>query len=354
MKNKFFMKKAAAGLLTLTLIISMAYVFPGKVIGVQAAGTSYAEAIAIDAYREGETTAPKPLDEAHRDWIFAGWYEDADCSQAVVDKASAAGTKYARFVPVDVLSVKCQVTEGTVSDTDSCRLRVVSTVDNLNYRKVGFEFKIGEREAFEHDTTKVFKKIVAGVGHDAFSHLPQEFHESSNYFSTVTITNIPKTGFQTGIRIIPYWVTVDGTKVYGAGRYARVEDSYENIVNVPVRLYSDKEVAAGYLEVSYDSSKFTYVSSDVGTVFEEMEARDDSARSSIRCVGNAADIGKNKKADGMYINLRFKVVDMKTLGEEEAFRVSEERFCDTNEKFVYEDDSAAKFDVLDAVHKNMN
>ena len=105
----------------------------------------------------------------------------------------------------------------------------------------------------------------------------QKVYSFIENFLLSSIINIPNTAFKTGIQITPYWTTLDGTKVSGVSRYARVEDGYLNIVNVPVRLYSVEEAAAGYLEVAYDGDKFAYVGADTGNVFAEMETADDGS-----------------------------------------------------------------------------
>ena len=70
-----------------------------------------------------------------------------------------------------------------------------------------------------------------------------------------------------------------------------------------------------------------------GSVFDEMEVR--GADGVVRCVGNKRVITAtegNVKADGMYVNLRFQLVEGKSVpaGETE-FTVSAEDFCDNQE-----------------------
>ena len=136
--------------------------------------------------------------------------------------------------------------------------------------------------------------------------------------------NIPKASFATGFLVTPYWVTLDGTKVSGITRYARVEDYYQKNINVPVRLYTDEAVAAGYLEVLIPDG-CTYVGYDAG-IFEEMEVA--VSGSTVKIVGNVADISNDKTADGLYANLRFSTSSAPADG---AFTVSNPDFCDISE-----------------------
>lgn len=308
----------------------------------------YTEYIDIGDYKD-RTKTPKPQDGAHKEWIFAGWYEDPTCESPIVNLAEISGKQYAKFIASDVLSVKCQVTANTTKDTEVTNLRVVTTIDGLNYKRVGFEFCIGNSAPFEYDIYSVFEKIVATEETDNFIHTPDEFHESAKYFATVTFTGIPDASYQDGIRITPYLVTLDGTKIYGVGRYARVEDSYEKILNMPVKLYSDEKVAAGYLEVDYDEENYQFIQADDGTVFEKVSISDTG--SVIRCVGYTQSKTDNQKADGMYVNLRFQLTT--TPPEDDViFPVLKEEFCDFDENPKDINVFDAKYKILDGTGIN--
>ena len=322
-------QKTVIGLLVLTMVLSGVCFLPTYADEVKAANdTVWAEQLETGNY---QTEAPKPADEAHKDWLFAGWYEDPECTKVISTKP-AGGEKYAKFVPAEVLSVKCQVTEGTTAlTTDNVKLRIVSTVDSRMYSSVGFDIVINGKER-SYETAEVYGKIVANEGGVAYGYEPKVFHTMSKYFITATIVNIPQKAFDTGIRITPYWKTMDGTKVSGVGRYARVEDSYRQIANVPVRLYSEEEVAAGYLEVEYDGENFEYIGYDTGTVFEEMDASAVAVdgKNVVRLVGNVEKIDVDKKADGMYANLRFELKSDLPDGNT-TFPVLKKQFCDKTE-----------------------
>ena len=229
-------------------------------------------------------------------------------------------------------------------------MRLVSTVDNLQYSKVGFEILMEGKQPINYATDKVYKKITVtdtSASNVEFDYAPEDFHAMAKWFTTVTVINIQNADFAAGILIKPYWETMDGTLVYGVSRYARVEDYYRNIVNVPVRLYSDKEVAAGYLEVGYDKNRFTYVGKDdgydVGTVFEEMEVAEGDG--SIRCVGNVKNITSDKAADGMYVNLRFE--------RKNASDASDARFTISNADFCNKEETTVDFQVFDVIYKQI-
>ena len=96
-------------------------------------------------------------------------------------------------------------------------LRFVTSVDDLNYQKVGYNIMIGSVTKNVSSNT-VYQKLYA-VDSDStvLSYHPYDAcHGMSNYFYTYSIWNIPADAFSTAITVQPYWVTLDGTTVYGA------------------------------------------------------------------------------------------------------------------------------------------
>ena len=144
------------------------------------------------------------------------------------------GTAFAKFVPAEVLSVKCQTSADVTSMDDTAKIRVISTVDSLKYSQVGFDLTFKGRN-LSYKTSTVLSGIQAATDGVAYGFSPNIFDLQSKYFITATIVNIPNSDFDEGLLVKPYWVTKDGTTVHGVERYARVEDSYNHIVNVPVK-----------------------------------------------------------------------------------------------------------------------
>lgn len=309
----------------------------------------------IGAYwTQGRKTAPDITElitdgsVSDKDWLFAGWYTSAECTIPWSDTAS--GIAYAKFIPASTFTTLCQVLATTTEhSTEASKLRILMTVDTLKYAQVGFKIKLNGVEKTTMWSNTVYTNIqVADCANDvSYSKLPSDIDANAKYFSTITIVNIGKENWQKPIYVTPCWETQDGTIVEGMGRYARVEDSYKHIVNIPIRLFEDtKDVAAGRLKVTYNS-KFTYEGYDAGTVFEEVTAGDDTANRTVSCVGNVRDISNNKAADGMYMNLRFSVSDLTQLGTTETFDVTANEFCDISENIV-------TVDVANVTYTNYN
>lgn len=327
MKNNLvhsFLKKSFVGILTMAIVLSGVCVMSVDANKVQAATTCHVEQKEVADYvQDGNRTAPKPTETGYEKYLFAGWYSDQECETVYTE---ATGKAYAKFVPAQVLSAACQITS-TVKDASAGKsdLRIVSTVDGANYSKVGFKVSMGDDWSYKYGTETVFKKIVSTTDGLEYKNVdPSVFNVDSQYFFTLKITNIGSGRFGDAFYITPYWITKDGTEVDGITRCARVEDGYSSIVNVPVRLYTDENVAAGYLEVSIPSG-CEYVGYDAG-IFEEMEVA--ASGSTVKLVGNVADISANKTADGLYANLRFKASAAPADG---GFAVSNPDFCDNGE-----------------------
>ena len=289
-------------------------------------------------YSDYQGKVPRYSGSDSGDYIFAGWFKDEACTTVVESGDTSA---YAKFVSADILSVACQVQNNTTAESSSTALRMLSTVDSLHYNEVGFVVET-ENGSNTYSSTKVYKKVTAyegGLGENEVS--ATCFDSSSDWFFALTILNIGNSNFENEIRITPYWVTLDGTTVEGISRYVRVEDYYNNYINVPVRLNSADFVdgiAAGYLEVNYPAEKCSFVAPEAGEtldlgMFEEMEYNADTS-GTIKLVGNVSDISGNKVAEGLYVNLRFKVTAGNEVKDEEITVTynEDDGFCDIAEE----------------------
>ncbi len=143
--------------------------------------------------------------------IFAGWYADSSFTTPYTE---TTGYAYAKFIDEKVLDVKCQKNDTSTTPT---AVRFVSSIDDcLDYQSVGFKFSgnYGNRDITEkeREVTKVYKTIKAGG--NTMTPGGVFDNDDSAYFVTYTIRNMD--GEQTSSwNITPFYVTPDGTKVYG-------------------------------------------------------------------------------------------------------------------------------------------
>lgn len=165
-------------------------------------------------YRTGETfTAP----EAPVGYVFAGWFTNKDCKNAVPMNAKTVSIEsvYAKFVDENLLNVKAQILANTTIYSETTDIRFVSAVDSLSYSKIGFLIKQGDKVR-DRSNNKVYATLSAydEYGKTQSQFTPQNvFCETATRFKTWTITDVPNTSFETPFEVTAYWITKDGTKV---------------------------------------------------------------------------------------------------------------------------------------------
>lgn len=177
--------------------------------------------------------------------IFAGWYKDAEFTQKISTTADIPKDgAFAKFVDEDVMSVKLQ----SQKINGATNLRIVTSVDTLDYENVGFDIVVGNNEkTFNHETTGVSERINAteasGVRYD---YSPKIIDVDSQYFTTLTITGIPDSDLDKTFNIKPYWTTFDGTKVYGISRCVSINTgNASDCINVAVKLSDTTTLTEG-------------------------------------------------------------------------------------------------------------
>ena len=155
---------------------------------------------------------------------------------------NSSKTYYAKYLDPSVLSIKLQVKQNTDNTTD---MRVVSTVDSLNYAGAGFDVYFGEQATTEKDpipfqTTTVFERINASTGGVDYKYSPKVVDADSEYFVTGTIKKIAASKANENFYIKPFWVTMDNVKVYGQGRFLSAQNGTDaKNVNIPVKVASN-------------------------------------------------------------------------------------------------------------------
>ncbi len=109
--------------------------------------------------------------------------------------------------------------------SQSASIRFVTTVDSLDYQKVGFDIAVNGRTVSK-ETETVYRKLIGidANGNSQEMSPDTEFSEKSRYFATYPIYNIPRSAFSDTITVTPYWETLDGTKVSGTSKEYRVRD----------------------------------------------------------------------------------------------------------------------------------
>lgn len=158
---------------------------------------------------ENATAGEFPGNVADMDgYVFAGWFTDEDCTAPL----TGTGAAYAKYVDKNVLTVKAQVNQDNNAD-----IRFVTTVDSLDYKLVGFEIEFGGKIADleKTKTTTVYESLNRFVDGNNTPVSPTVFSPASNFFAAFTVRNVPSDKTSEKFTVRAYWITLDGTAVYG-------------------------------------------------------------------------------------------------------------------------------------------
>lgn len=227
--------------------------------------------IARNEVSVGEDTVSAPED--YKDYLFAGWYTDATCKTAITDKTKVTDSSYAKFWPKDLLDVKVQITNGivtgetnpaTIKYNDNYVIRFVSSLQNLDPAKAGFEVTKKDGTVVGTSTsTKAFKGIESTNAGSTYDFSPKVISELSEWFITAKMPVNPTTDANTDYVVRAYWTTPDGTTVYGDSRCVSVMDN--NVLKSEGEQHTLNLTVNGELDVNgtYTAS---FVSSSDNTV----------------------------------------------------------------------------------------
>lgn len=173
----------------------------------------------ISEYRnESGNTAPADKDG----YIFAGWYTDETCTKAV-DENTTDGSAYAKYIDENVLTVKFQIPTTTNSASESTTLRLVTSIDSLDYQNVSFEVSYTDSSSTKKSHTWTTKNAYTALtGYNGMTELTytpdEQFSKASEYFVALNINNVPNEAFGYAFTVTPKWTTLDGTVVEGSTR----------------------------------------------------------------------------------------------------------------------------------------
>ena len=201
-------------------------------------------------------------------FLFAGWYTEENC-MTPLDKVNAEGSAWAKFVAEDILTVKAQVSNGTLSNGKYV-IRFISSVDSLKYQSVGFEVSYddnGTKKTVSSNATTVYERIDSNLKGAEYEFSPKVVDTQSEYFVTaklaVSTENVSK-----DYTVRAYWVTLDGTKVYGPSRCVAVVDGQDDTaLNMSFKNTSNAEVGTTIkAEYNATSATATVIGVDDSTV----------------------------------------------------------------------------------------
>lgn len=171
---------------------------------------------------EAKIVVDQNVDQTSKEgYLFAGYFNDEQTTQPNKNAENA----YVKWIDEAVLNIKVQLEQNELTSN----IRFVTTIDSLYHQVVGFEMSIfNDGVAFtpmkDINTTTVYKNIVSNVDDTLLYNDPTICSYASNYFTTFTLTNIPNDCYDYDIEVKPYFITYDGTKVYGEARTISVNE----------------------------------------------------------------------------------------------------------------------------------
>lgn len=267
MKNKIRM-------IIMALLLCMSVLVPAVSINAADENTSssinacktveYTDLEEVADYLAGKNTYP-----TEEGYLFAGWYttdnipedETEALKYAIRSNVPEEGPVYALFVPASVLDVKAQLSAGLIGGLDGNSkgsIRFVTTVNSLLYKEVGFDVSYvnskGAKKSATSSSNIVYEKLYA-VGstteeykEDGKEYLPTEFCAVSKYFKACNLNNVPASDFTVPFTIKPFWITIDGSKVYGETVIKSMDDYFlaEDVYVSTSDAVKDKADADGY------------------------------------------------------------------------------------------------------------
>ncbi|MBQ2987316.1 MAG: hypothetical protein IJE23_07540 [Tyzzerella sp.] len=226
-------------------------------------------------------------DNVPEGYLFAGWFTEVDTDletdadgngeydDSVALVAGTSGSAYAKFVDKDMLSVKGQVKAETTDESNYSDIRFVTSVDRLNYKKIGLKISYakddGSIKNLDKASNTVYERLyaVGANGGQAQPYKPSQVTAASaTYFKAYTVTNVPNRAFDREFTVQAYWITMDGTTVYGEQVTKTVRMGYptngENLPKIVTTKYATEDVVVA--EIVPTEEKYGYTIDNTGAV----------------------------------------------------------------------------------------
>lgn len=174
----------------------------------------------ISSYRDSNSIYTAPEKEGY---IFAGWYQNADCT-VPVDENVISGGAYAKYIDEDVLTVKYQIPTTTTAESPTTILRLVTSIDKEDYQSVTFQIEYnGSINSIS--TSTAYRNLIGFKGEEKITYNPDVFSADSKYMVALNVNDVPQSAYGDEFKITPQWLTADGTPVSGKTRTIVISQS---------------------------------------------------------------------------------------------------------------------------------
>jgi hypothetical protein len=193
-------------------------------------------AIAVPYSMVDKTGEVPTLDSTFGRYLFAGWYASAGCTKDVAlgNSTNLPTDCYAKFIPQEVLNVKAQVSTSKLTSGEKAGnwvMRFISAVESLNYKEVGFEVLYDDNGVWRAKGTSssdtVYERIRSIEDENSYRFSPKVVSDKAEYFVTAKLA-VAEADASEEYQVRAYYVTIDGTKVYGPCRALCLNDGLDN------------------------------------------------------------------------------------------------------------------------------
>jgi len=192
--------------------------------------------------------------DKYKDYIFAGWFADSSCkSNVAISSSSVSDTSYAKFIPAEILGVKAQVSTAKLTSGENAGnwvMRFVSSVDDLNYRNVGFKVTYeegGQTKTKSSVSDTVYEKIKSVEEETEYGFSTGVISGKSEYFITGKMAIADTVAAKaTEYTVQAYVETLSGEISYGPARILTFNDANGTSLNVDVQASKQLSTSTTY------------------------------------------------------------------------------------------------------------
>ena len=140
--------------------------------------------------------------------VFAGWYKDMAFTDPYTETPAEDDVKYAKLVAPETFGIIVQVDE-PAPDAEDAKIRVITSVDSVEYQSVEFVLTYGDNE-LKYTTSTFYEHLTAALTLEAIEDPKSVFSADSELFASKKI-KLPADAFNQTVKVKAIFTTCDGT-----------------------------------------------------------------------------------------------------------------------------------------------
>lgn len=140
--------------------------------------------------------------------VFAGWYKNIAFTDPYTATPGEEDVKYAKLVAPETFGIIVQVDE-PAPDAEDAKIRVITSVDSVEYQSVEFVLTYGDKE-LKYTTSTFYEHLTAALTLEAIEDPKSVFSADSELFASKKI-KLPADAFNQTVKVKAIFTTCDGT-----------------------------------------------------------------------------------------------------------------------------------------------